>query len=133
MSKAFDQSDFDNQLDRLERLEPKMIERILLNTANQVKIDADEIPPKTPHLEGQLRGNVVVEMLKKAIVRIWYMMPYAARWHEAVDNIDPVTGRKINWSETGVGPKYIENKFMRFAEKYGQLMAELHKAELENA
>ena len=134
MSKALDTSDFDGKMAKLKRLEPEIIGRCLIKTMDQVKVDADEIPPKTPHDKGELRAveNVEIKLIDPTTVQIWYMMPYAARWHEAVNDIDPVTGRKITWKETGVGPKYLEKKFVDYAEKYGKLLAAHHKAELNN-
>lgn len=133
MSMRLDRSDFQNKMKSFEKKHPKIIERILLKTADQVKIDADEIEPKTPHLEGQLRGNYQIKALTAYRIMIWFLMPYAARWHEAIDDIDPITGGKINWSETGVGPKYLEKKLLTLGAKYGELMAALHRAEVNRA
>lgn len=121
-----DISDFEKRMAGFEKKHQKIIENVLFKTASQVKIDADEIPPKTPHLEGNLRGNYRIIPLKFYLVMIWYMMIYATRWHEATDP-------EPNWSETGVGPKYLESKLLNYREKYGKLMAELHRAEVNNA
>jgi hypothetical protein len=126
MSMRLDTSDFQKKISSFEKKHPKITERILLKTADQVKIDADEIPPKTPHLEGQLRGNYQIKALNEFLVMIWFLMPYAARWHEATDP-------EPNWSEKGVGPKYLENKLLTLGAKYGELMAALHKSEVDHA
>lgn len=135
MSQYIDISDFEGKMGKLKNILPAMSERILMKTAYQVKKDADEIPPKTPHLEGNLRGNVIIEPIGQngEVVQIHYTMPYGARWHEALFDIDPVTGKKITWSETGVGPKFLEKKLVDYAKKYGQLQAEFFKEELKNA
>lgn len=133
MSMRLDRSDFQKKMRSFEKKHPSIIEGILLKTADQVKIDADTISPKTPHLEGQLRGNYQIKAINATLVMIWFLMPYAARWHEALDDVDPVTGGKITWSETGVGAKYLENKFLTLGKKYGELMAALHKSEVNHA
>lgn len=85
------------------------------------KLDADNIPPRTPHLEGFLRGagkvsRVLIEM-GYLLITVSYDMPYAARWHEA----EPGT---VVWSEPGVGPKYLESKAARFMNKYIGIVSE---------
>lgn len=125
MSLRIDVSEFKNNMKNFKSKHPKMIERVLVKTAQQVKIDADEIPPKTPHDEGTLRGNVEIRALKYFMVMIWYMTVYAARHHEA----DP----PFNWKETGVGAKFLEIKLSTYNEKYGKLMAALHRVEVNNA
>lgn len=133
MSMRLDRSDFQQRMKGFKLKHPKIIERILLKTANQVKIDVDTIPPKAPLLEGPLRANYIIRALNNFLVMIWLLMAYAARWHEAVNDIDPVTGKKIKWSERGVGAKYLEKKFLTLGKKYGQLMAALHRAEVDRA
>lgn len=125
MSMRLDRSDFQKKMKSFEKKHPKIIERILLKTGDQVVIDAKEIPPKAPLDEGQLRSEVVVQALNEFLVMIWFMVVYAALHHEA----DP----PFNWKEKGAGAKYLENKFLRFAKKYGQLMASLHQAEVDRA
>jgi hypothetical protein len=120
-----DRSDFDKKMRSFEKKHPSIIERILIKTGDQVVIDANEIEPKTPHDENQLRSEVQVKALKYNLIMIWFMMVYAARHHEA----DP----PFNWKETGVGAKYLEKKFVMFAEKYGKLMAALHRSEVNRA
>lgn len=126
MSMRLDRSDFQKKMKSFKKKHPSIVKGILLKTADQVKIDADEIEPKTPHLEGQLRGNYDIRALKNYLVMIWFLMPYAARWHEATDP-------EPNWSEAGVGPKYLEKKLLILGQKYGELMAALHRAEVNRA
>lgn len=87
----------------------------------ELKRDADEVPPKTPHLEGHLRGSGVVEDVRITMTSIAgtvrYRTPYAVRWHEAV-------GQAIKWSEPGVGPKYLSSKVIRFRKKYIRIVAD---------
>ena len=94
----------------------------LREAGQEWKIDADTVPPKTPHLEGGLRGSGKVskaEIKGKSInVKVSYDTPYAKKWHEA----EPGT---INWSETGVGPKYLESKAVMFMKKYMAIVSEV--------
>ena len=55
------------------------------------------------------------------IAKLIFRMPYAAKWHEAVDKEWSQGG--VNWSEAGVGPKYCESKLMMFARKYFNIVA----------
>ena len=120
---------------------PEAAEKGLFEALSELKNDADNVPPRTPHLEGNLRGDYTfildgirnVKIVEKSggkgsnhapggekpvlrpnakniIVKLIFRMPYAARWHE--------TTADINWSEDGVGPKYVESKLATFGEKY---------------
>ena len=116
---------------------------------------ADEIAPKTPHLHGNLRGDSVRGVKAKGssksrkdwwpktaeesrsdglAVLVTYAAPYAARWHEAVGSQNAF-GDPINWSEDGVGPKYVEAKMARedLRNKIYQLVADVIKEGLKNA
>lgn len=106
---------------------PDVAKQALHEAQKQLKIDADEIPPRTPHLTGALRDSGVLgdpesrgETIEGTVA---YTMPYAARWHE----IDV----PINWSEAGVGPKYLEAKLVNLNQKYLKLMADFIKMGLE--
>ena len=99
-----------------------------------LKLDADNVPPRTPHLEGNLRasGKVKkVKILKKSISGalmyggkgtteegVEFNVPYAHRWHEA----EPGT---VEWSEPGVGSKYLESKMIKFKKDYMKIIAEV--------
>jgi hypothetical protein len=56
------------------------------------------------------------------IVKLIFRMPYAAKWHEAIDREWCQGG--INWSEPGVGPKYVETKLSMFRRKYLGIVAD---------
>ena len=110
---------------------PLEAERGIFAAAGELKHDADTVEPKTPHLEGNLRGQYNIKHqidAGKVFAELAFKMPYAARWHEAEFNIDPVTGSKVNWSESGVGPKYVEAKLVRFMKKYIGIVADHIKA-----
>ena len=129
---------------------PAAAEKGMFEAISELKNDSDNIIPKTPHLEGNLRGDytIILEGITQAktveksggkgkdhkrggasaiqhiaeiIAKLVFRMPYAAKWHEAVN-------KKVNWSEGGVGPKYCESKMAMFKGKYMQIVASAIKA-----
>ena len=93
----------------------------LREAIQELKNDADNKEPRTPHLHGDLRGEYTITRVKLtkgniSSIDLIFEMPYAERWHEAV-------GLSINWSETGVGPKYLEAKMARYCKKYNEIIA----------
>lgn len=136
-----DMADFDARIADIGKNKIPAIARFAcFEAAAALKKDADEIAPKTPHLHGNLRGDAMrgVKAKGKGItnpewfpkqteeensphrisVLVTYCAPYAARWHETND--------AINWSEAGVGPKYLEAKMARedLRDKYFKLIAD---------
>lgn len=121
---------------------PAAAEKGLFEAISELKNDCDNVQPRTPHLEGNLRGDYtfILEGItqskikevgskykgggkpaerygaKDIVTKLMFRMPYAAKWHEAVK-------KKVNWSEFGVGPKYVEKKLMMFMRKYYQIVA----------
>jgi hypothetical protein len=121
---------------------PAAAEKGLFEAISELKNDCDNVQPRTPHLEGNLRGDytfilegITQSKIKEVgskhkggarpaerfgansiITKLVFRMPYAAKWHEAVK-------KKVNWSEKGVGPKYVEKKLMMFMKKYIQIVA----------
>lgn len=118
---TMDFTDFNKKSNRIiEHTIPDATRRGVREAAQEWKLDADNVPPRTPHKEGHLRASGRVS---KAEVRgqeitaeVSYDAPYARRWHE----VEPGT---IKWSEPGVGPKYLESKAVRFAKKYLAIVA----------
>ena len=113
---------------------PDAAEKGIFAAVSELKNDADTVEPKTPHLEGALRG--IFDLTHRSegdniIAELTFKMPYASRWHEAENDIDPVTGSKVHWSEAGVGPKYVEAKLVRFMKKYIGITVDFIKAEME--
>lgn len=119
---------------------PAAAEKGMFEAISELKNDCDSVTPKTPHLEGNLRGDYTfilegitqskvkevgtehrggasaVRRTGEIIAKLIFRMPYAAKWHEAVN-------RKVNWSESGVGPKFAESKLMMFGKKYFGIVA----------
>lgn len=123
-----DFSKFDKEMDRImKQAAPSAIENGVRQALQELKLDADNVEPRTPHLEGHLRASGKVHDVKKELREIFgeityggkgvgYDVPYAHRWHEA----EPGT---VNWSEEGVGPKYLSSKLTAFAKKYMEIIA----------
>lgn len=147
---TLDVSEFAERLRRADKVALSAAKKALWEGAAALKKDADEIVPKTPHLHGNLRGNARRGAKAKGSSKVrkewWpkyenedlgsdkfsvlvtYAAPYASRWHEATDE-------NVNWSEPGVGPKYLEAKMARkdLREKYYGLIADRIKKELADA
>ena len=131
---SMDFSEFDKKYPEIiKHAGPEAAADGLRQAGQEWKLDADNIPPRTPHLEGHLRGTGQVSKAKIEKERIEVEVsygkpspseqggaPYAARWHEA----EPGT---VKWSEPGVGPKYLESKAVRFAKKYMAIVAAVIK------
>jgi hypothetical protein len=140
---SFDMTEFDKRfMEYALAIVPAAAEKGLFEAISELKNDCDNVTPKTPHLEGNLRGDydLVLEGItqskvvstggkgaakatakerygaKDIICKLIFRMPYAAKWHEAVN-------KKVNWSEPGVGAKYVESKLMAFGKKYFQIVA----------
>ena len=140
---TLDWSDFDRKfLEYATKTAPAAAEKGMFEALSALKNDADNVQPRTPHLHGDLRGDYtfILEGITQSkiqefgskhkgsgkpaerfgatsiIVQLILRMPYAAKWHEAVN-------RKINWSEPGVGPKYLESKMMMYFKKYIGIVA----------
>lgn len=130
-----DFKDFDEKFLKFAvREAPQAAERGLFAAVSELKNDADTVSPKTPHLEGALRGTFDLSHWRdfdRILAQLVFMMPYATRWHEAENDIDPVTGSKVHWSEAGVGPKYVEAKLIRFMKKYIGIARDTITAEME--
>jgi hypothetical protein len=159
-----DMGDFDKRIKEMGSRADKAARLGLWEGAAALKLDADNISPKTPHLHGNLKGDtklmsakriasykkestrIAAEKKNKQIRPDWfpkvekedlgpsmlsvlvaYCAPYAERWHETTD--------AINWSEPGVGPKFLEAKMARqdLRDKYYGLIAARIKKELADA
>lgn len=106
--------------DIVQRAVPESTRIGLREAAQEWKLDADNVPPRTPHKEGFLRGSGKVSKAEikgeEISAAVSYDKPYAKRWHEA----EPGT---VRWSEPGVGPKYLESKAVMFMKKYMAIIA----------
>lgn len=117
-SMTFDWTKFNQGMIRAENRIEVGTDDGLREAIQELKNDADNVRPRTPHLHGDLRGEYTISRVKLTKGRISsitlvFEMPYAERWHEAV-------GLGIVWSEAseGVGPKYLESKMARYGKKY---------------
>ena len=129
---SIDFTDFNKKLmGIIKDVPPDDVSEGLRQALQKLKLDADNIPPRTPHLEGHLRGSGKVHKIKIDPTAISgeltfggktvdFNVPYAARWHEA----EPGT---VNWSEPDVGPKFLESKLIKFMETYIAMIASIIK------
>jgi hypothetical protein len=126
MTLQLNTQEFDSKMKELLRDMPKIEDEVLEKLGWQIINDANTIEPKTPLLDGFLRDKVKVLKEEQGVAKIWFTMPYAAKWHEATDP-------EPNWSEkeSGVGPKYLESKLLRFKSDYGEFLATLIKSEFK--
>jgi hypothetical protein len=111
-------------INKLANANKKIVDTVLYQTASAIKLATDEEEPKAPLLEGNLRGTARVDVNNNT-AKIWYTMPYAARWHEVEEGT-------VNWSESGVGPKYLEKKIVQ-TDRWGSLMADIATVIIEES
>jgi hypothetical protein len=97
--------------------------RGLLSAANYVLTDADiGQSPLVPALTGNLRSSRFAEPLpsEQPTVIFGYSANYAAAVHEML--ISP-SGKPIDWSRPGSGPKFLEASLTRNADKIALIVA----------
>ena len=127
---SMDWKDFDKKFPAVvKKAVPELSAKGLRLGLQELKLDADNVPPRTPHKEGHLRGSGKVHNIKAigqeisgelTFGGVEYDVLYAARLHEAELGT-------INWSEPDVGPKYLESKLIRFMKKYMAIVAAVIK------
>ena len=125
ISYTIDFTEFNKKLSAIiKNVPPDDVSVGMREALQELKLDADNVPPRTPHLEGHLRASGKVQKIKITTKEIsgelTYDAPYAKRWHE----VEPGT---IKWSEPDVGPKYIESKVVKFMKKYLEIIAAVIK------
>ena len=124
MSMKIDFSDFEKGLARLVKdVEPRETAKGLFQAGNQLIVDAIEMRPYVPFDEGHLRGSGRTDPARVtgggAEVTVGFNKEYAARWHE----LSPEEDKRINWSLSGSGRKYLESKMSMFKDKYMKIVA----------
>jgi hypothetical protein len=97
----------------------------LVSAANYVLTDADRgQSPKIPALTGTLRASRFAEPLTTAkgdpFVLLGYSANYAAAVHEMM--ISP-SGKPIDWTRPGSGPKFLQSSLTRNASKITAIVA----------
>lgn len=139
---------------------PEAAEKGMFEAISELKNDADNVPPRTPHLEGNLRGDYtfILEGItqSKAVEKSGgkgkdhkQSGEKPAERFGAKDIIAKLVFRMpyaakwhevadtewaqggVLWSEPGVGPKYVEAKLSMFQKKYMQIVASAIKAVTE--
>lgn len=118
---TLDMTEVNKNIFKLAADVPGLIDQGLFAAGERLKLDAIEIEPTAPKDKGDLRKYTEISPVNQGdvhAVQVAFLQPYAARWHEAEGDIDPVTGSKITWTTTGSGPKYLEIKMVRYMKKY---------------
>lgn len=119
---TWDDSSFDKGFKKYIKKFPEILVEAMWVAGNQIKNDADNIEPRTPHLEGTLKASGRVYKAKivghKLELVIAYLAPYAAKWHEQ---------EARNWSEPGSGSKYLESKLKQYGRDYLGIIADYTK------
>ena len=115
-----DFKDFDKKSARIiEHAYPEASAKGLRLASQELKLDADNEPPKTPLKEGRLKGSgrVIPPKIRKGKISsgvayggVKFGVVYAARLHEME--------KKAPWTEPGSGPKFLESKMVRHVKKY---------------
>lgn len=98
---------------------------------DQLYQDALNVSPTVPKKEGILRAEVSRETkdVGDSIVgELTFKMPYAARRHE--EEVGPVSGKPVVFTEPGSGPKYVESKLVRFMKDYIGIVRDSIKARM---
>lgn len=87
--------------------------------------DCINVPPKCPKRFGGLIDAHKIFVMKEspeATIGVLHVQkPFARALHEGVCGPDLVPVR--NWTEPGSGPKWIEDKMIKFREKYIKIAA----------
>ena len=131
---TMDISQFLKGMDLLQELTFAQAKEGLRAAGDKLLEDVKNQEPRPPHDDGHLDRScrldlsgldqgLVISVAVGAGGTAVFNVPYAHRWHEAENDIDQVTGRHINWSEGGVGPKYIETKIVRNGMQYMEIGA----------
>jgi len=115
---------------------PESIREGLLKVVGpNVVADSIKKPPRAPHRQGHLwRSHFVrdprdvgMRSSPKSIeIVIGFNTPYAAKWHE----ISEAQEAKINWTLSGSGRKFLENKLIFYGGDYMRKLVNFLKARI---
>ena len=113
--------DFRQALDRLVGKLPEDFKGGLFRAAAELHHDSNTVEPKTPKLEGHLRGSWQIEASYTSPDE-WelvcgFNIEYASYVHEMLQGNEQ-WGMVVHWSEPGSGPKFLESKLSMFSRKY---------------
>lgn len=131
-SYKMDFTDFDKKfLEFAIHEAPDATRRGVKDAIDQLYQDALNVSPTVPKKEGILRAEVSRETKDvgdSIIGELTFLMPYAARRHE--EEVGPVSGKPVVFTEPGSGPKYVESKLVRFMKDYIGIVRDSIKARM---
>ena len=107
----------------IKKSKPEAVETALVKACWKILNDSVEESPKTPHRHGHLRESAIVNKSKDDDIMFGYTAEYAAKWHNW-------EGPEPNWSESGVGTKYVTTKIIKNKQEYLKLIGESLKKDM---
>ncbi len=125
-----DTSSFDAQFMKLVKKHPVISKESLFKVMGKIKRDADDLPPRTPHDKGDLRGDVNSEIdvtitKTEFVGSVAYLQPYATYQHEGA-RADG-TRKILNYVEPGTGSGFLSKKLFMYNIKYRLMLSNLIK------
>ncbi len=121
---TMDFKDFEKHFKKLvEKSAPEELKKGLFRGASEMLLDADKEAPCAPKDKGDLRGSKTVQEPKEKGSEIYveagYNIIYAARLHE----MEKTPQVKEHWTFPGSGTKWLEDKLVKYKEKYMKIVA----------
>lgn len=122
-----DMRDFNEKFRKMtEVTTPEAMRKGIFAAVSDIKLDADEVAPRTPVKEGHLKGSWMSEITYKSAnefsVLCGFNIEYAIFVHEMV--------KRHDWTEPGSGPKFLESKLFMFGNKYLEIIARVAESEM---
>jgi hypothetical protein len=120
----FDSTDFEKKFaDLVKNTIPELLEEGLEGAINKLKLDCDDIQPRTPHGKGDLKSDVefqVKRKLKEIVAALIFKKPYAAYQHrgERYDGTHKIRPYPVGYKETGSGANFLTEKLANRGDIY---------------
>ena len=117
---TFDTKQFSKDFNKLTlKKYPQAAEKGIRIALGKLKLDADNIVPKTPHKTGNLKAKTKIKVkttLKETYGILTFRMPYAAYQHAGI-RFDG-SHKILKYVEPGTGAGFVSKKMARFNKKY---------------
>lgn len=121
---TFDTKKFSKDFKVLTLLKyPKATESGIRTALMKLKLDADNISPKTPHRGGDLKATTSIKTKIKAKDiegTLTFEMPYAAYQHAGMRADGSY--KIVNYKGGGTGAGFVSKKMVRFYKKYMKII-----------